>query len=285
LSLKKSIRYLTVKSVGQFINLLLFVRPKKALQLSYALFTNPKIGRITKENLPEVLQNTTKETFKHNEHHFQTYTWEGNTTKILLVHGWESNSARWKKILPHLQKSGSTIIAIDAPAHGQSSGKEFNVPRYTEFINKAVQKYKPSIIIGHSIGGSACIYHQYLYPDSSIEKMIILGAPSDLKSLIENYIKMLSLNNKIFSLLENRYLENFKLKLDHFSGGKFAQDIKIEGIIAHDITDSVVNYKEGQKIANGWQKGKFITTTDLGHSMHDDKLYQEISSFLFDAKK
>jgi hypothetical protein len=31
-----------------------------------------------------------------------------------------------EKILPYLKKSGSTIIAIDAPAHGLSSGKEFN---------------------------------------------------------------------------------------------------------------------------------------------------------------
>lgn len=226
-----------------------------------------------------------QETFHHDEHHFQTYTWAGNDTKILLVHGWESNSARWKKTLPYLQKSGSTIIAIDAPAHGQSSGKEFNVPRYAEFINKAVQKYNPSIIIGHSIGGSACIYHQYLYSETSIEKMVILGAPSDLKTLLDNYVQMLSLNRKMFHLLEKRYLENFNVKLEEFSGGSFAKNIKIDGIIAHDTTDKVVAFTEGQKIANGWKKGRFITTNNLGHSMHDDDLYREIYSFLFEAKE
>lgn len=285
MNLKKSFRFLLVKSVGQYINLLHFVHPKKALHLSYALFTNPRIGKIQKESLPAILQNTVTETFQHNEHHFQTYTWEGNDTKILLVHGWESNSARWEKTLPYLQKSGSTIIAIDAPAHGQSSGKEFNVPRYAEFINKAVKKYNPSIIIGHSIGGSACIYHQYLHPETSIEKMVILGAPSDLKTLLDNYIQMLSLNRKMFRLLEKRYLENFNFKLEDFSGGAFAKHIKIDGIIAHDTTDKVVAFEEGQKIASGWKKGRFITTKDLGHSMHDDKLYQEIYQFLFEAKE
>nr|WP_315200865.1 alpha/beta fold hydrolase [uncultured Flavobacterium sp.] len=282
MNLKKSIRFIVVKSVGQYINLLSLVHPKKALHLSYSLFTQPQIGKLKKESLPAILQNTIKETFQHNEHHFQTYTWEGNETKILLVHGWESNSARWEKTLPYLQKSGSTIIAIDAPAHGQSSGKEFNVPRYAEFINKAVKKYNPSIIIGHSIGGAACVYHQYLHPETSIEKMVILGAPSDLKTLIDNYIQMLSLNRKMFTLLEKRYLENFNLKLEDFSGGAFAQHIKIDGIIAHDTADTVVAFEEGQKIANGWKKGKFITTNDLGHSMHDDDLYQEIYRFLFE---
>jgi hypothetical protein len=37
------------------------------------------------------------------------------------------------KNVAHLKKLGKTIIAIDAPAHGLSSGKEFNVPPYTEF--------------------------------------------------------------------------------------------------------------------------------------------------------
>ncbi|PWA09647.1 alpha/beta fold hydrolase [Flavobacterium laiguense] len=285
MSLKKSIRFLVVKSVGQYINLLSLVHPKKALHVSYSLFSQPRIGRLSKEDLPTILQNTIKETFQHNEHHFQTYTWEGNETKILLVHGWESNSARWEKTLPYLQKSGSTIIAIDAPAHGQSSGKEFNVPRYAEFINKAVEKYNPSIIIGHSIGGAACVFHQYLFPESSIKKMVILGAPSDLKTLIDNYIKMLSLNPKIFSLMENRYLENFNFKIDAFSGAKFASHITIEGIVVHDKKDKVVSFEEGKKIASNWKSARFIETSGLGHALHDDDLYQEIYSFLFGAKK
>jgi predicted alpha/beta hydrolase family esterase len=285
LILKKSIRFIVVKSVGQYINLLHFISPKKALKLSYTLFSNPRVGKISKENLPAVLQGTHKETFQHDEHQFQTYTWKGNDTKILLVHGWESNSARWEKILPYLQQSESTIIAIDAPAHGLSSGKEFNVPRYAEFINKAVKKFEPKIIIGHSIGGSACLYHQYLYPETTIQKMVLLGAPSDLETLLNNYIQMLSLNPKMFTHLEKHYLKNFNIKLDHFSGAALAKQIKIEGIIAHDITDSIVAFEEGKKIAANWENGRFITTENLGHSMHDDTLYKEIYQLLFEPKK
>lgn len=254
------------------------------MALSYALFSQPRIGRLNKSSLPKVLQNTETETFHHNEHHFQTYIWKGNETKILLVHGWESNSARWKKTLPHLQKSGSTIIAIDAPAHGQSSGKEFNVPLYAQFINKAVEKYQPTIIIGHSIGGAACVYHQYLFPNTSINKMVILGAPSDLKTLMDNYVSMLSLNSKISSLLENRFLTNFNFKVEDFSGKKFASNINVPGLIAHDISDKVVAFEEGKKIASKWKNSQFIETNGLGHGMHDDELYQKVIDFLFDEQ-
>ncbi|WP_163399062.1 alpha/beta fold hydrolase [Flavobacterium fluviatile] len=285
MGLKKGIRFITLKSVGQYINFLSYVRPQKAVELSYALFSQPRDGRLLKEKLPKVLRNTQTETFHHNEHHFQTYIWKGNETKILLVHGWESNSSRWKKTLPHLQKSGSTIIALDAPAHGQSSGKEFNVPLYAEFINKAVEKYQPDIIIGHSIGGAACVYHQHLFPNTSITKMVILGAPSDLKTLINNYVSMLSLNSRMFSLLENRFLMHFNFRFDDFSGQKFASQFSIPGLIAHDTTDKIVAFEEGKKIASNWKNSQFIETKDLGHGMHDDDLYKKVIEFLFEAKQ
>ncbi len=284
LGLKKGIRFITLKSVGQYINFLSYIRPQKAVELSYALFSQPRDGRLLKEKLPKILKNTETETFQHDKHHFQTYIWKGNETKILLVHGWESNSSRWKKTLPHLQKSGSTIIALDAPAHGQSSGKEFNVPLYAEFINKTVEKYLPDIIIGHSIGGAACVYHQYLFPNTSINKMVILGAPSDLKTLIDNYVSMLSLNNRMFSLLENRFLTHFNFKLEDFSGQKFASEFNIPGLIAHDRADKIVAFEEGQKIASNWKNSQFIETKGLGHGMHDDELYQKVIDFLFEVK-
>ena len=285
MGIKKGIRFITLKSVGSYINILSYIRPQKAVELSYALFSQPRVGRFPKEGLPKILKNTETETFHHNEHHFQTYIWKGNETKILLVHGWESNASRWKKTLPHLQKSGSTIIAIDAPAHGQSSGKEFNIPLYAEFINKAVEKYQPTIIIGHSIGGAACVYHQYLFPNTSINKMVILGAPSDLKTLIDNYIAMLSLNRKMLPLLENKFINRFNFKLTDFSGEKFASSFTIPGLIAHDTSDKIVAFAEGQKIASNWKNSQFIETSGLGHGMHDDELYDKVIEFLFSSEE
>ena len=279
---KKSIRFLTVKSVGLYINCLSYINPKKALQLSYALFSEPRIGRLQKDNLPEFLQETQSDTHSHEEHFFQTYVWEGNDHKILLVHGWESNSSRWQKTMPYLQKAGSTIIALDAPAHGQSSGKEFNVPLYAQFIQKTVQKYQPNIIIGHSIGGIACVYHQHLFPETSIEKMVILGAPSDLRTLLNNYVNLLSLNKKNYALLENRFKTHFNFKVEDFSGKIFSKNITIDGLLAHDTEDDVVAFSEGEKIVSNWKNCEFVTTKGLGHGMHDDALYQKVADFLFE---
>jgi predicted alpha/beta hydrolase family esterase len=272
--------FLLTKSIGLYLNLLGFLYPRKASLLAYELFSHPRMGKLSSENLPPVLQGKKSETLFYGGHHFQTYTWQGNGNIVLLVHGWESNASRWEKLIPHLQKSGNTIIAIDAPAHGLSSGKEFNVPTYAEFINVAVEKFNPKYLIGHSIGGAACVYYQSQYQNASLEKMILLGAPSDLKTLIVNFGLILSLNSKMIQLLENHFIEKFQFRLEEFSGKFFGKKLKLKGIIAHDIDDDIVSFEESKKIAGSWQNAIFIETKGLGHSMHDDKLYQKIIDFL-----
>jgi pimeloyl-ACP methyl ester carboxylesterase len=282
--MKKTVFFIFTKSIGLYINLLSFVFPKKASQLAYAFFSEPREGKLSKDKLPEILQEAQSEMFQLQEDSFHTYTWKGNDTVILLVHGWESNASRWENLLPYLKKSGSTIIAIDGPAHGLSSGKEFNIPQYAEFIHIAVEKFKPQYLIGHSIGGKTCLYYQSVYQNDALKKMVILGAPSDFKIILNNYITLLSLNSKISKSLEAHYLNNFKLSLEQFSGKIFASKLNIKGLIAHDIDDTVVLFEEGKKIAGAWKNVIFIETKGLGHSMHGDELYKKVSRFLFEEK-
>ena len=155
--MKKTSQLLLAKTIGFYLNVLSILNLEKAKNVSYRLFSQPRKGKLKKEKLPKILQTAVHETITFGEDFFQIYTWniskteqsEANKDIILLVHGWESNASRWKKMLPHLKQLNKTIIAIDAPAHGLSSGKEFNAPKYAEFINEFSKKYSPKIMIGH----------------------------------------------------------------------------------------------------------------------------------------
>lgn len=261
-----------------------FLFPEKAAKLAHSYFSEPRKGKLTKDNLPKILKEAHLETIQHNEDSIQTYIWKGNETIVLLIHGWESNSSRWKKMLPYLKESGSTIIAVDGPAQGLSSGKEFTVPKYAEYIHVIVEKFKPTYIIGHSMGGKTCLYYQYKYNSKSIKKMVILGAPSDFKVLFNNFIALLSLNSKISKALEKNYIEILNRNLEQFSGQLFASKIDVKGLVAHDIDDKVVLFKEAKKIVSAWKEVQFIETSGLGHRLHDDDLYKKVSQFLFETE-
>ena len=283
--MKKLLNFFIIKFIGVYINFLSFVYPKKAVQLAHSFFSEPRIGKLSKDNLPEILKESHSEAFQYKDDTIQTYTWQGNETVILLVHGWESNSSRWENLLPYLKKSGSTIIAVDGPAQGLSSGKEFAVPKYAEFIHVIVEKFKPKYIIGHSMGGKTCLYYQYKYQSTSIQKMVVLGSPSDFKIIFQNFIDLLSLNSKISKALEKKYIAILNRNLEEFSGQLFAAEIDIKGLVAHDIDDEIVLFKEAKKIVGAWKDVHFIETSGLGHRLHDDDLYKKVSEFLFETEK
>ncbi len=280
LKLKKIQYFIITKSIGLYINNLGLLFPKKATLLAYQIFSQPRIGKLNPNQLPKLLQEAKHEVLEYKQHKIKSYTWQGNANTILLVHGWESNSMRWKKLLPYLKKTGSTMIAIDAPAHGLSSGKEFNAILYSEFIEVAVNKFRPNAIIGHSVGGMASYFYQYKHENPAIEKLVLLGAPSSLRVIFENYVSLLSLNSRMTQALENYFIQKFKFQLDDFSGEKFCKKIHTKGIVAHDVNDKIVAYADGEKIGKSYANAKFIITNGFGHSLHKEDLYEEIASFV-----
>jgi pimeloyl-ACP methyl ester carboxylesterase len=280
----KKLKYLLLaKSIGFYINVLSFVAPKKAVQKAYAIFSTPRKGKIQIDAIPEVLKSAEAVAFDFEDKTIQTYIWKGNDTVLFLIHGWESNSARWKKALPYILKSGYTIVAIDAPAHGLSSEKDFNAHKYTEFIHHVAKMYNPNILIGHSIGGKACLHYQTIHKNNNVEKIVVLGAPSDFKLIFENYVSLLGLNTKVNGELVNYYLENFNLSNKEIEGPLFSNESNLKGLIAHDIEDSVVSFAEAKKNSNAWQEALFIETKGLGHSMNDEVLFEKISTFITES--
>jgi len=277
----KKLKYLLLaKSIGLYINLLSFVAPKKAVQKAYAVFSTPRKGKIQIDAIPEILKSAEAVAFDFDGKIIQTYIWKGNETVLFLIHGWESNSARWKKALPYIIKSGYTIVAIDAPAHGLSSGRDFNAHKYSQYIHHVAKMYPPKILIGHSIGGKACLHYQTIHNNLNVEKIVVLGAPSDFKVIFENYVSLLGLNSKVNNELINFYKENFNLSNQEIGGPLFSDNKNLKGLIAHDLEDTVVSFAEAKKNANAWKEAVFIETKGFGHSMNDEELFEKISAFI-----
>ncbi|UPQ78108.1 alpha/beta hydrolase [Flavobacterium azooxidireducens] len=281
--MNKFFKTFSIKLIGLYINLLSYIFPEQATKLAYKFFSEPRDGRLKPESIPEILKQAEIETVSLENYNFPIYKWKGNETKILLVHGWESNASRWEPMFPYLQKSGATILAIDGPAHGLSSGVECNVPQYADFINTVFQKYEPQILIGHSLGGLTCLYFQHQFKAASLQKMVLLGAPSDLEVIIQNYANLLQLNKKVIQLMHTYFLNRFKINPVEFTGTNLASSLSVLGILSHDADDEAVHFGESKKIASGWKNATFIETKGLGHSMHDKALYQQIEKFLFSS--
>ncbi len=150
------------KSIGVIINFISLFSPRTAGKIAIKLFSSPRRKRL-KEIERDFLETAFIEDLKYDNTTIMTYRWLGKKDTILLVHGWESNSVRWKDLIIKLSALDYNVIALDAPAHGRSGGKVFNAVIYSECINLVVKKFNAKIIIGHSVGGMATTFFQYKY--------------------------------------------------------------------------------------------------------------------------
>lgn len=244
------------------------------------MFCTPRKGRILPEQ-EDFLEDAEDEIIPIDNLEIQTYRWSNLGETILMVHGWESNAHRWKTITQKLHKKGYNVIAFDAPAHGNSSGKILNVPLYTKCLQKIIELYRPNHIIGHSVGGMTTIFHQYSYPGTEIEKLVILAPPSELSRIMKGYQETLKLSPKFMNALNLYFKDKHDFSFEEFSVARFAKNLTHKGLLIHDINDDIAPYNEAQAIGNNWNNVEFITTKDFGHSL----FFEEVDTMIIDFLK
>ncbi|MBO3098488.1 alpha/beta hydrolase [Gelidibacter pelagius] len=268
-----------IKLIGSYYNMLSYVSKPYAADKAMYLFTTPRAGRINEEQ-SDFLHTAYQEELKYEHYPIMTYRWLGKKQTILLTHGWESNSARWKKLILELKKKGFNVIALDAPAHGKSGGRAFDAMLYAEFINVVAKRFSPDILIGHSIGGMASAFFQHKYQFDKLKKIILLGAPSEFQDVMKRYTDMLGYNHRIVSQLEETIIKRFGSPSDTLSTAKFLATIKSEGLIIHDQDDRIIPYNDALLIKNSFKNSQLITTKGLGHSLLDASVAEHIYAFI-----
>ncbi|WP_222984855.1 alpha/beta fold hydrolase [Flagellimonas meishanensis] len=277
--MKKLLTKIVPLIYGQFFNLYAFFAPQKAAHSAFTLFCKIRKGRV----LPQ--QESFLETAKFDieevsGHKLQSYRWEGRRETVLLVHGWESNAFRWRNLIKKLKEADFNVIAFDAPAHGYSSGKLLYVPLYEETVHHMVKKYDPKFIIGHSVGGMTLIYNEYKNPNPQVEKMVIIGAPSEFHEIMEHYQDLLKFNNRVMQALDDYVFNRFGFRIHDFSASKYAESNKKKGLIFHDRFDAIAPYHASVAVHKKWKNSELVTTEGLGHSMHQEQVNEQIISFL-----
>ncbi len=277
--MKKLINKAVPKTIGALLNASSLVSSKYAAAKALSLFATPRKGDINQKQA-SFLNSAKKEQLDYNGFSIRTYQWNGNNKTVLLSHGWESNTARWKNLIELLQAQNYNVIALDAPAHGESESKKFNAVLYSEFINVVCKRFNPEIIIGHSVGGMASVFFQHKYQMESLKKLVLLGAPSEFKAILKNYTDMLSYNSKVIKSLDTLIEKSFGAPPSSFSTAKYCQSIDVEGLIIHDKKDRIIPYSDAELIHNSFKNSKLIFTTGYGHSLNNDQVYNHIIEFI-----
>lgn len=272
-------RNLIIKIIGSAFNVLSCIAPKYAANKALNLFATPRKGHFL-DNQKKVVAKAKVNTLSYNNLNINTYQWQGKGKTILLIHGWESNTSRWQYILKDLIAQQYNVIALDAPAHGQSGGKQFNAILYSEFINVVANTYKPEVLIGHSVGGMASVFYMHNYKPNFINKLVLLGAPAHFTGVFNRYKQMMGFNKRVAKGLDAIVLERFHNPVSYFSASEFTKTITAKGLIIHDENDIVIPYSDALLFQKNYKNAKLITTKGFGHGLKDKSLTPKIITFI-----
>lgn len=277
--MKKIIEKLIPKLYGIYFNILVLFSKRKTAEKVINVFWTVRKGKIlpSQKNFIDPLKD---KVHSFGEHKIQSYQWQGSKETILLLHGWESNTYRWYKLIEKLQKADFTIVAFDAPAHGYSSGEYLHVPLYADILENMIQYYKPKHLVGHSFGGMTIMYHQYHSSNSDIEKIVTIGSPSEFYETMTDYQQLLGFNNKVRGLLDDYIFNKFGFRIHELSIPTFAKTNTKKGLLFHDRLDKVTPYQGSERVHAAWKGSQLVSTEGLGHSMHQDEVNEQIIDFL-----
>jgi pimeloyl-ACP methyl ester carboxylesterase len=279
--LKKYINQKVIpKAIGMYLGGLSYLNPIKSGDKALEIFGTPRKGKIRERDATYLMQ-FEQSILQYENYTIQQYKKGNGALKILLLHGWESNTARWKHLITYIEESiDCTIYAIDAPAHGASSGKEFNSILYGQFINQFCSKNCPDVIIGHSIGAGSIAYCMSEIKHHPIAKIIIMGSPNEFTEIMNTYVNIIGLNKNGQVALQEAIIRKYNLRASDYSVSKYVKAIQAKGLIIHDTDDEVSVIANANLIANNFKGAELYVTNGFGHSLQHKSIFEKIVQFI-----
>jgi pimeloyl-ACP methyl ester carboxylesterase len=269
-----------MRGLGLCMNTLAQVLPKKAARIGFNLFCYPfRVPVNAKQRA--FLDTADQSTFDYNGMKIQAYQWGKGSKNILLIHGWQSHTYRWKKYIDSLNKDDYTVHAFDAPGHGLSGGKFLSVPLYSEIIESYMKRMGSlETIISHSVGSFSAIYTLYRNQYLPVKKLVTLASPGEAQEFFDFYKKSLSLSDKCSTLIIDHFYERFKKTPRDFSAPLFAAALRIPGLIIHDEDDDDTSVIHSKKIHASWEGSTLIVTKGFGHNLRSDEVLNQVIRFV-----
>jgi len=277
--MKKILTKIVPLAYGQLFNLGVLFNKTATAKKAFDVFCTIRKGRVLPKQ-KDFLDAAKFESLEVAGHQIQTYYWKGKGPSVLLMHGWESNAHRWRNLIARLKQNGFTIYAFDAPGHGNSTGKRLQVPLYAEVTRHILDKYTPDHAVAHSVGGMTIHYVHFLNPNSSLEKIITIGSPSEFSQFMDHYQALLKFNNRVREAMNHRLKEWFGFYFHEFSSARFVRKNTKKGLLFHDEDDLQVPVEASKSVHENWQGSELRITQGLGHSMHQDSINEQIVNFL-----
>ena len=202
--------------------------------------------------------------------------WGGRTTSVaawrwgigptvLLVHGWEGRGSQLGALVaPHVE-AGLSVVAFDAPAHGDSPGTRLYLTDHADAIADVVTAIGPvHAVVAHSFGAAAVLLAHTRH-GVDIGKNVMIAPNVLIDDAITKFSRAVALDDRDRSSFERHLMGASGVPLDALSVDRLAGGRDAALLVIHDRTDREVSVKHGDRLVAAWPSAQLVLTDELGH--------------------
>ncbi len=266
-------------TVGNTIGAVHKVSPKLASNLAQILFLKPW-NRPIRDDERATRESGTPLSISVGNKQLRGRRW-GNGPAVLVVHGWGSHAARFIELISELQAKGFSVVGFDFSAHGESSGRNTNMPDCAAAIKKINATYGPfEATVSHSFGG---LCTAWVASETDLApKHIFLSPLGAAIQAIEQFGVFTGIPGKVLTHMKNKIERKFNFDFGSVTMNTLKKKLPKELMVIHDKEDRIIPLQSTIAWAEGDDSVRFIKTEGLGHNrlLSDKHIVKEISTFI-----
>ena len=262
---------LTVATVPA-IRAIEILSPRAAARLARPLFMNSRPARAVRPHEMPVHDQARRSIIQVRGRSLAVFEWGWGPRTILLVHGWRGRASQFAPLVRELRSEGFKLIAFDAPANGDSSGRRTDIRDWLAAIDALQGRYgRFHAIVGHSFGSLAAVTAVREGVEAA-SVVSIAGMPS-ARYLVDAFASRVGLSSATAEALGLDFAHRV-MPGEHpsdfwhrFDVAKQPLPKEVPLLVVHDIDDKEVPSAEAERLhaANG-ARSRLVSTSQAGHT-------------------
>lgn len=228
---------------------------------AFNLFTRPRRHPLT-ETEATLLADAAHSFVHYRGEKLALWSW-GRGPVVLLVHGWEGRGSHFQFFVSPLRSKGFRVVAMDCPAHGESSGTTSSVPDFAgAVIGVGNALGDIAAVVGHSAGSAASVYAftQGLQPRCSVH----LSGPCSFERGVERFASFVALTGTDRAEFRRRVEAFIGMSLSETDLAKLRLPDR-PALLLHDPADKEVSFSEAELLVAAWPSATLQAVSDVGH--------------------
>lgn len=206
----------------------------------------------------------------------------GSGPTVLLVHGWEGRGSQLGAVIEPLVAAGLSVVAFDAPAHGDSPGSRLYLTDLADAIADVATAVGPlHATISHSFGTAGVLL---AHARHGVEAPINVAISPNvlIDDAVAKFAKLVTLDETERRVFEGQLAQASGIGIDALSLNALVTRRDADLLVIHDREDHEVSVTHGTALAAWWPNARLELTEDLGHRkiLRDPTVIAETVAFV-----